>query len=86
MTLAFVSNMYITFCSQLEDDTERLRRDVVQRKRVLEAHHVTKLNSDLESLGKILAELKSMFPSFILNFFCIYSHKLHATFVELTDV
>jgi len=46
---------------RLEEETELLRREVVQRKRVLEPKHVTSLNSELESLGKSLAELKSRF-------------------------
>ncbi|XP_065053293.1 SRC kinase signaling inhibitor 1-like isoform X2 [Rhopilema esculentum] len=50
-----------THLSRLEEETERLRRDVVQRKCVLETNHVHRLNSDLESLGKSLAELKSRF-------------------------
>ena len=44
---------------RLEEETEHLRREVVQRKRVLEPKNVMKLNSELESLGKSLAELKS---------------------------
>ena len=50
---------YFFYSSHLEDDTERIRREVVQRKRGLDVSQLNRLNGDLESLGKHLAELKS---------------------------